>query len=155
MNRNEQIKNLQEQLKNATSRLNHSVQRDGTPDEYWAQNVVSLTAAIQALKAQDAAEPERPESREGELLDQILAIIIDKAYDSDRPMFEAVAQLWRDGGRATSQLECAALNEYRQKWQWGVSPNNLDSRREIICRVGLLMLEDVHPDCAAEEGDGK
>ena len=155
MNRNEQIKNLTELLEDAASHLNYSVQRDGTPDEVYMGDVESLTAAIRALNLQGAAEPERPESREGELLDQILAIIIDKAYDSDRPMFEAVAQLWRDGGRATSQLECAALNEYRQKWQWGVSPNNLNSRREIICRVGLLMLEDVHPDCAAEEGDGK
>lgn len=93
--------------------------------------------------------------RDSRMLDQILTTLARKAYDSNRPMFEAVVQLWRDGQHAKSQLERVALDDCRQNWQWGVSPNNLNSRREIICRVGLLMLEDVHPDCAAEEGNGK
>lgn len=93
--------------------------------------------------------------RDSRMLDQILATLARKSYDSDRPMFEAVVQLWRNGERARSQLERIALDGCRQKWQWDVSPNNLNDRREIICRVGLLMLEDVHPDCAAEEGNGK
>lgn len=91
--------------------------------------------------------------RDSRMLDQILAILARKSYDSDRPMFEAVAQLWRDGGRATSQLECAALNEYRQKWRQGAYPDNLNARREIVSRVGLLLLEDVYLDCATEGGN--
>lgn len=88
--------------------------------------------------------------RDSRMLDRILAVIADKMYAGDRPMFEAVAQLWCNGERARSQLERIALDDCRQKWQWGVSPNNLNSRREIICRVGLLMLEDVHPDQVME-----
>lgn len=93
--------------------------------------------------------------RDSRMLDRILAVIADKMYAGDRPMFEAVAQLWCNGERARSQLERIALDDCRQKWQWGVSPNNLNAQREIVSRVGLLMLEDVHPDCAAEEGNGK
>lgn len=155
MNRNEQIKNLTELLEDAASHLNYSVQRDGTPDEVYTGDVESLTAAIRALNLQGAAEPEQPKSREGKMLDKILAILASKAYDSDRPIFEAVMQLWRNGGRATSQLECVALNEYRRKLRQGAYPDTLNARREIISQVGLLMLDDVHPDCAAEEGDGK
>lgn len=31
-----------------------------------------------------------------------------------------------------------------------VRPNNLDGRREIICRVALLLLEDVYPETQKE-----
>lgn len=153
MNRNEEIRHLTELLEDAASHLNYSVQRDGTPDEVYMGDVESLTAAIRALNLQGAAEPEQPKSREGKMLDKILSILASKAYDSDRPMFEAVAQLWRNGERARSQLERIALDGCRQKWQWDVSPNNLNGKREIICRVGLLLLDYVNPDCATDEDD--
>ena len=109
MNRNEQIKNLQELLKDATSRLNHSVQRDGTPDEYWAQNVVSLTAAIQALNSQGAAEPERPKSREAKLLDILCEAVCNSQNQYDRDIAASLIQAWREGRVLTDPLVAALL----------------------------------------------
>lgn len=150
MTRNEIICNLKELLKDATSHLNYSVQRDGTPDEVYMRDVVSLTAAIQALVTQGAAKPEQPKSREGELLDRILAVITDEVYATGRPMFDAVVQLWRDGKRAESQFERAALSEYRRKCEWRAAPENLGrSKIEVGARIVLLMLGDL------QQGDDK
>lgn len=144
MNQNEIICNLKELLKDATRHLDYSVRRDGTPDEVYMRDVVSLTAAIQALVTQGAAKPEQPKSREGELLGKTLAVIADTAHGSERLTFEAVAQMWQSGGRVKSPLERAAAETQRVKWGWATAPENLGANKnKVLARVGLLLLDDL------------
>lgn len=149
MNRNEQIKNLQELLKDATSRLNHSVQRDGTPDEYWAQNVVSLTAAIQALKAQDAAEPERPKSREAKLLDTLCEAVCSAQNQYDRDIAASLIQAWRANQVITDPLVTALLAPklaWAKEYHYGAS--------NLYATMLRVMIPDVCPGaCQPPEED--
>lgn len=88
--------------------------------------------------------------RDSRMLDQILTVIADKVYAGDQPMFKAVVQLWRDGQRAKSQLERAALDDCRRDWRIGAGLGNLNKVRATVSQVGLLMLEDVHPEIKEE-----
>lgn len=91
--------------------------------------------------------------RDSKMLDQVLAVIADMMYKSSRPMFKAVLDYWREGWKAQTIIECAALDSYRQECREGANPNNLNSRREIVSRVVLLMLEDVYPEIKEEGGN--
>lgn len=150
MNRNEQIKNLQEQLKNATSRLNHSVQRDGTPDEYWAQNVESLTAAIQSLRAQDAAEPERPESREAKLLDTLCEAVCNSQNQYDGSIAASLIQAWRAGRVLTDPLVTALLTP---KLVWAKSCVHYDTKDQMYAEMLKVMIPDVCPGACQSTPD--
>ena len=66
-------------------------------------------------------------------------------------MFDAIVAYWRRGKRAVAPIEIAALNGYREICCQGANPNNLNSRREIVSRVALLLLQDVHPEEARVE----
>lgn len=88
--------------------------------------------------------------RDSKMLDQILGIVADMVHEDDRPMFDAILTYWRQGRRADSPIERIALDDYRKECHYRVRPNNLDGRREIICRVALLLLEDVYPETQKE-----
>lgn len=125
------------------------IRNGGTDDRVWAADIEALTAGIEALKARDPDRTGRLR-RDSQMLDQILSAVTATAYESERPMLDAIMAYWRRGKRAGSPIEIAALNEYRKDCHWRVRPNNLDGRREIICRVALLLLEDVHPEAKKE-----
>lgn len=88
--------------------------------------------------------------RDSRMLDQILGIIAGKVYECDRPMFDAVLSYRQSGRLAETPVEIAALNEYRRSWRRDANPNNLNDRREIVGRVALLLLADVHPEAREE-----
>lgn len=88
--------------------------------------------------------------RDSRMLDQILDIIAGKVYEGDRPMFDAVLSYRQSGRQAETLVEIAALNEYRRSCRRDANPNNLNDRREIVGRVTLLLLADVHPETKKE-----
>ena len=89
--------------------------------------------------------------RDSEMLARVLAAVTAVTYaESERPMFDAIVSYWRQGRRADSPIERIALDDYRKECHYRVRPNNLDGRREIICRVALLLLEDVYPETQKE-----
>lgn len=160
MNRNEQIKNLQEQLKNATSRLNYSVQRDGTPDAYWAQNVESLTAAIQALNSQGAAEPERPTTQEAKMLSDVLQLVADCVSDGRRENTTAdgvVVRMLPDLIHTVlhnkcigTHLETAALKEAEFCARCIANRHVYDDVCVLLGNLALLLIGWIDPDRAIE-----
>lgn len=89
--------------------------------------------------------------RDSKMLGQVLDVVADMVHQDSRPMFDAIVAYWRRGKRAVTPIEIAALNGYREICCQGANPNNLNSRREIVSRVALLLLQDVHPEEARVE----
>lgn len=125
------------------------IRNGGTDDRVWAADIEALTAGIEALKARDPDRTGRLR-RDSKMLELILSAVAATAYESERSMLDAIMAYWRRGKRAESPIERAALDEYRKECRWHVRPDNLDGRREIICRVALLLLEDVYPETQKE-----
>ena len=149
MNRNEQIKNLTELLEDAASHLNYSVQRDGTLDEVYMGDVESLTAAIQALETQGAAEPERPATREGKLLDVLCEAACNSQKQYDRDIAASLVQAWREGRVLTDPL-VAALLAPKLAWaeceQYGLE-------NKLYAAMLKMMVPDVCPGACQSTPD--
>ena len=92
--------------------------------------------------------------RGSKMLSAIMDVIIAQAYESERPMLAAVWDYWRRGQQAESPIECAAMDTQRQKWLCDDDPKRLNPAQELIAKVALLLLEDVHPQGTQEGDDG-
>lgn len=149
MEKGKAIRQLKSLRKDAEEHLLHDVRDGDAAGSVWAQDVEALTAGIQALSAREADRTGRLR-RDSKMLELILSAVAATAYESERSMLDAIMAYWRRGKRAESPIERAALDEYRKECRWHVRPDNLDGRREIICRVALLMLEDVYPETKKE-----
>lgn len=153
MNKEEKIRNLKELLRETIGHLDCSMQRDGTPDEVWMRDIESLTAAIQALIAQDTAELEQPATREGKLLSDVLWLVVDCVCDRRRGNTTAdgvVARMLPDliltalyGKHIGTILETAALKEAkfcaRQVAEW----DGYDGACTLLGRLALLLIERI------------
>lgn len=144
MKKSKAIRRLKEIRRDAEECL-----RDSIESNIEEQDIEALTAGIEALSARDPDRTGRLR-RDSKMLELILSAVAATAYESERSMLDAIMAYWRRGKRAESPIERAALDEYRKECRWHVRPDNLDGRREIICRVALLMLEDVHPEIKEE-----
>jgi hypothetical protein len=154
MEKGKAIRQLKSLRKDAEEHLLHDVRDGDAAGSVWAQDVEALTAGIQVLSAREADRTGRLR-RDSKMLGQVLDVVADMVYQDSRPMFDAIVAYWRRGKRAVTPIEIAALNGYREICRQGANPNNLNSRREIVSRVLLLMLEDVHPEAGKEaEADG-
>lgn len=136
MNRKEAIQTLKELRR-------YAVGRD------WACDVEALTAGIEALEAQEAAR-QPVDTRATKMLDQILGIVADMMHEDDRPMFDAILTYWRIGRKTMTPIERVALDDRRRDWRIGAGLGNLNKVRATVSQVGLLMLEDVHPEIKEE-----
>lgn len=119
-------------------------------DSCYAADIEALTQGIEAVKARDPGRVNRLQ-RDSKMLEQVLAAVAAIAYEGERPMLDAIMAYWRQGKQAESPIEIAALNEYRKECLWHVRPDRIDSRKEIISKVALLLLADVYPQTAGEE----
>ena len=144
MKKSKAIRRLKEIRRDAEECL-----RDSIESNIEEQDIEALTAGIEALSARDPDRTGRLR-RDSKMLELILSAVAAPAYESERSMLDAIMAYWRRGKRAESPIERAALDEYRKECRWHVRPDNLDGRREIICRVALLMLEDVYPETKKE-----
>lgn len=144
MKKSKAIRRLKEIRRDAEKCL-----RDSIESNIEEQDIEALTAGIEALSARDPDRTGRLR-RDSKMLELILSAVAATAYESERSMLDAIMAYWRRGKRAESPIERAALDEYRKECRWHVRPDNLDGRREIICRVALLMLEDVYPETKKE-----
>ena len=144
MKKSKAIRRLKEIRRDAEECL-----RDSIESNIEEQDIEALTAGIEALSARDPDRTWRLR-RDSKMLELILSAVAATAYESERSMLDAIMAYWRRGKRAESPIERAALDEYRKECRWHVRPDNLDGRREIICRVALLMLEDVYPETKKE-----
>lgn len=144
MKKSKAIRRLKEIRRDAEECL-----RDSIESNIEEQDIEALTAGIEALSARDPDRTGRLR-RDSKMLELILSAVAATAYESERSMLDAIMAYWRRGKRAESPIERAALDEYRKECRWHVRPNNLDGRREIICRVALLLLEDVYPETQKE-----
>ena len=145
MSRTDAIRRLKEIRRDAEECL-----RDSIESNIEEQDIEALTAGIEALSARDPDRTGRLR-RDSEMLARVLAAVTAVTYaESERPMFDAIVSYWRQGRRADSPIERIALDDYRKECHYRVRPNNLDGRREIICRVALLLLEDVYPETQKE-----
>jgi hypothetical protein len=144
MKKSKAIRRLKEIRRDAEECL-----RDSIESNIEEQDIEALTAGIEALSARDPDRTGRLR-RDSKMLELILSAVAATAYESERSMLDAIMAYWRRGKRAESPIERAALDEYRKECRWHVRPDNLDGRREIICRVALLMLEDVYPETQKE-----
>nr|DAP66776.1 MAG TPA: hypothetical protein [Caudoviricetes sp.] len=144
MKKSKAIRRLKEIRRDAEECL-----RDSIESNIEEQDIEALTAGIEALSARDPDRTGRLR-RDSKMLELILSAVAATAYESERSMLDAIMAYWRRGKRAESPIERAALDEYRKECRWHVRPDNLDGRREIICRVALLMLEDVYPETKKE-----
>ena len=144
MKKSKAIRRLKEIRRDAEECL-----RDSIESNIEEQDIEALTAGIEALSARDPDRTGRLR-RDSKMLELILSAVAATAYESERSMLDAIMAYWRRGKRAESPIERAALDEYRKEYRWHVRPDNLDGRREIICRVALLMLEDVYPETKKE-----
>lgn len=144
MKKSKAIRQLKDLRRDAEEHLLHDAREGDVEGSVWADDVEALTAGIEALSARDPDRTGRLR-RDSKMLAQILEAVAATAYESERPMLDAIMAYWRRDKRAESPIERAALDEYRKECRWHVRPDNLDGRREIICRVALLMLEDVYP----------
>ena len=137
-------------LENLRRDVEEYIRNGGADDRVWAADIEALTAGIEALSARDPDRTGRLR-RDSEMLARVLAAVTAVTYaESERPMFDAIVSYWRQGRRADSPIERIALDDYRKECHYRVRPNNLDGRREIICRVALLLLEDVYPETHTE-----
>ena len=144
MKKSKAIRRLKEIRRDAEECL-----RDSIESNIEEQDIEALTAGIEALSARDPDRTGRLR-RDSKMLELILSAVAATAYESERSMLDAIMAYWRRGKRAESPIERAALDEYRKECRWHVRPDNLDGRREIICRVALLLLEDVYPETQKE-----
>ena len=144
MKKSKAIRRLKEIRRDAEECL-----RDSIESNIEEQDIEALTAGIEALSARDPDRTGRLR-RDSKMLELILSAVAATAYESERSMLDAIMAYWRRGKRAESPIERAALDEYRKECRWHVRPDNLDGRREIICRVALLMQEDVYPETKKE-----
>ncbi len=149
MEKGKAVRQLKSMRKEAEDHLLHEARDGDAADSIWARDIEALTAGIQALSAQG---PDRAGwlRRGSKMLDQILDVVADMVYRDSRPMFDAIVAYWRRGKQAVTPIEIAALNGYREICRQSANPNNLNSRREIVSRVALLLLQDVHPEEARE-----
>ena len=88
--------------------------------------------------------------RDSKMLDQILGIVADMVHEDDRPMFDAILTYWRNGWKTMTPIERVALDDRRRDWRIGAGLGNLNKVRATVSQVGLLMLEDVHPEIKEE-----
>lgn len=150
MKKGKAIRQLKSLRKDAEEHLLHDVRDGDAAGSVWAQDVEALTAGIQALSAREADRTGRLR-RDSKMLGQVLTVIADRVYGEDRPMFAAVAEYWARGWQARTELERAALNNYRWRCKQGANPNSLDAGRVIICQVALALLEEVYPASGGKE----
>lgn len=150
MKKSKAIRQLKDLRRYAEGHRLHDAREGAAEGSVWAQDVEALTAGIEALSARD---PDRTGQlrRDSKMLGKILEAVAVTAYESERPMLDALMAYWRRGKRAESPIETAALDEYLESCRYHVRQGNLDGRREIICRVALLLLEDVYPEAAEKE----
>lgn len=144
MKKSKAIRRLKEIRRDAEECL-----RDSIESNIEEQDIEALTAGIEALSARDPDRTGRLR-RDSKMLELILSAVAATAYESERSMLDAIMAYWRRGKRADSPIERIALDDYRKECHYRVRPNNLDGRREIICRVALLLLEDVYPETQKE-----
>lgn len=144
MKKSKAIRRLKEIRRDAEECL-----RDSIESNIEEQDIEALTAGIEALSARDPDRTGRLR-RDSKMLELILSAVAATAYESERSMLDAIMAYWRQGRRADSPIERIALDDYRKECHYRVRPNNLDGRREIICRVALLLLEDVYPETQKE-----
>ena len=144
------IRQLNSIRKEAEDHLLLDARGGDAADSIWARDIEALTAGIQALSAQGPDRTGRLR-RDSKMLGQVLDVVADMVHQDSRPMFDAIVAYWRRGKRAVTPIEIAALNGYREICCQGANPNNLNSRREIVSRVALLLLQDVHPEEARVE----
>lgn len=90
--------------------------------------------------------------RDSEILDLLLALLISEVDDYDRPLFEALVDFWRKGERVKSPLERLALESARNRWRMNTGSYPVEPKKEVISLVGLMMLDDVNPACARNDG---
>lgn len=150
MKRGKAIRQLNSIRKEAEDHLLLDARDGDAADSIWARDIEALTAGIQALSAQGPDRTGRLQ-RDSKMLEQVLAAVAAIAYEGERPMLDAIMAYWRQGKQAESPIEIAALNEYRKECLWHVRPDRIDSRKEIISKVALLLLADVYPQTAGEE----
>ncbi len=150
MKKGKAIRQLNSIRKEAEDHLLLDARGGDAADSIWVRDIEALTAGIQALSAQGPDRTGRLR-RDSKMLGQVLDVVADMVHQDSRPMFDAIVAYWRRGKRAVTPIEIAALNGYREICCQGANPNNLNSRREIVSRVALLLLQDVHPEEARVE----
>ena len=150
MKKGKTIRQLNSIRKEAEDHLLLDARGGDAADSIWARDIEALTAGIQALSAQGPDRTGRLR-RDSKMLGQVPDVGADMVHQDSRPMFDAIVAYWRRGKRAVTPIEIAALNGYREICCQGANPNNLNSRREIVSRVALLLMQDVHPEEARVE----
>lgn len=112
MNKEEKIKQLRNLLRGNMASRDANERRNGKLDEVgevYARDIEALTAAIQALETQGVAEPERPATREGKLLDILCEAVCNSQNQYDRDIAASLIQAWREGRVLTDPLVAALL----------------------------------------------
>lgn len=160
MNKEEKIRNLKVLLQECLSNLGFSLGQERDPDELWVNNVESLTAGIRALQAQGAAEPERPKSREAEMLSDVLQLVADCVSDGRlenttadgvvaRMLPDLIHTVLHDKCIGT-RLETAALKEAEFCARCIANRHVYDDVCVLLGNLALLLIGWIDPDRAME-----
>lgn len=164
MNQNEKIKQLRELLREAMGRQDDRLRKYGETDEMgevYSRDIEALTAAIQALKTQGAAEPERPTTQEAEMLSDVLQLVADCVSDGRRENTTAdgvVARMLPDLIHTAlrnkcigTRLETAALKEAEFCARCIANRHVYDDVCVLIGNLALLLIGWIDPDRAMED----
>lgn len=146
------VADAQALLLNATDHRDRNTRPDGELNEVgkmYMKGAEALAAAIQALKAQDVTELERPESRGAKLLDTLCEAVCNSQNQYDRDIAASLIQAWRAGRVDTDPLVTALL---APKLVWAES-RHYGLEDKLYAAMLKMMVPDVCPGACQSTPD--